>query len=166
MKLWRHTLITALTFFGITGLVFYTSCEKDSCEDLRCYNGGACVEGFCRCAEGWEGTECKEAVGDKFVGYFIGHNSCSGLQPLEDTVEIWMVQEPSVVKFVQHSRITDTLEVTAVGKSLSIPVREEGNSRTTVRVEKNEGRLEVFYEHIFDVNNPENRRTCKFVGDD
>ena len=163
MKLWKHSLFTALAFFGITGTVFYSSCEKDSCEELRCRNGGACVEGFCRCPEGYEGSECELQAGAKFIGEYIGHTTCE-LQPLLDTVDIWMIEEPRKLLVVQHSRITDTIEAIAVGDNLDIPVREDGNNRKTFEVGVNANRLTFFYEEIYDVNNPANKRTCNFIG--
>jgi uncharacterized protein (TIGR02145 family) len=34
----------------------------DSCEDVVCLNGGACVDGDCACAEGWQGDDCSEPI--------------------------------------------------------------------------------------------------------
>ncbi|XP_039765026.1 protein eyes shut [Pararge aegeria] len=47
-------------------------CELDvavcnSTEEVRCYNGGECIEGpgykfYCKCLAGWEGTKCEEQI--------------------------------------------------------------------------------------------------------
>jgi uncharacterized protein (TIGR02145 family) len=42
-------------------VLFLPSCT-DSCEDVVCLNGGACVDGDCACAEGWQGDDCSELV--------------------------------------------------------------------------------------------------------
>ncbi len=34
----------------------------DSCDDVVCLNGGACVDGDCACAEGWQGDDCSEPI--------------------------------------------------------------------------------------------------------
>ena len=42
--------------------LFYSSCKKDVCETLKCWNGGTCVDGACICAAGWEGDICTTPV--------------------------------------------------------------------------------------------------------
>jgi hypothetical protein len=164
MKLWKHTLITAFAFFGIAGTVFYTSCEKDSCNDLRCRNGGSCVEGFCRCPEGYEGAECEILAGTKFIGEFLGHVDC-GVSPVVDTVEIWMTEAPKTLKLVQHSRITDTLVGVTEGAFLKVPTVENGNYRKSFNINVDGTRLSYYFEEIFDVTNAsQGSNKCTFIG--
>ena len=163
MKLWKHTMITAIAFFGITSTVLYTSCEKDACLELKCKNGGSCADGFCRCPTGYEGTECEIKAGTKFVGRFIGHYTCPGNIPLRDTVEIWMSTEPDEVTFVDHSRITDTLVGTVTGTELIFKEQSSGDYRKYTKADINANRLTAYFEEVFDVSTG-SKRTCNFIG--
>jgi hypothetical protein len=39
-----------------------TSCRKpvDPCAKVKCYNDGKCIDGKCKCPEGWTGPDCRE----------------------------------------------------------------------------------------------------------
>ena len=163
MKLWKHTLITAFAFFGITSTVLYTSCEKDSCLDLKCRNGGACAEGFCRCPVGYEGTECETEVATKFLGRFIGHYSCPNNSPLVDTVDIWLEQSPNKVFLVEHSNVTDTMAGTVTGNVLDFEVQNQNDYRKYTRAQLDARKLTVFIEEVLNTTTGQ-KRTCSFIG--
>jgi hypothetical protein len=67
------SLATALTL----GLASLNSCTEDKCKDVTCDNGGACVDGTCECADGYEGTTCQTKMTDKFAGSYK-YNEPSG----------------------------------------------------------------------------------------
>jgi uncharacterized protein (TIGR02145 family) len=46
----------------LSALVFCLPSCTDPCEDVVCLNGGACVDGDCACAEGWQGDDCSEPI--------------------------------------------------------------------------------------------------------
>jgi len=163
MKLWKHTLITAIAFFGITSTVLYTSCEKDSCADLKCRNGGSCAEGFCRCPVGYEGTECEIQAATKFLGRYIGHYTCPGNQPLVDTVDVWLEQYPNKVKLVEHSSIADTLSGTVAGHDLTFSTESNGNYRKYTKAEVVNQKITVYTEEVYDVTTGA-KQTCSFIG--
>ena len=127
MKFWKHTFITAIAFVGISSSVLYTACEKDSCTELRCKNGGSCAEGFCRCRTGFEGAECEIKSADRFVGRFYGNSRCNGNPNVSDTVDIWIRQEPNLVNIVRRSAFNDTLVGTVSGTTVNIPDIYENN---------------------------------------
>ncbi len=161
MKLWKHTLITAVAFFGLSGAVLYSSCEKDSCLDLKCKNGGTCVEGYCRCPSGFEGTECEAQVATKFLGRYIGHFTCP--QPVVDTIVIWLDEAPDRVGFVQYSNITDTLTAKAEGSFLTFDTQISGNALKYNRAEVDAQRITVFSQ--LTINDPQaTNQTCSFIG--
>ena len=49
-------------------LILWTSCIKDNCGNVLCYNMGVCVDGQCACASGYEGTKCDTGWFEKFAG--------------------------------------------------------------------------------------------------
>jgi hypothetical protein len=163
MKLWKHTLITALAFFGISTTVLYTSCEKDSCLDLRCKNGGSCADGFCRCPTGYEGTECEIKSANKFVGTFYGNVSCGSLPPLTDTVDVFFFAEPNQLKLVQHSRITDTIVGTAVGNNLLVNQVTADSYKKNVNGVLDNNKITVYVEEVHNTNTGD-KDVCYFIG--
>lgn len=163
MKFWKHTLITAFAFIGISTTILYTSCEKDSCTDLKCKNGGTCAEGFCRCPTGYEGTECEINAATKFLGTFYGSFACAGKQPLNDTVDIWLYQAPDKVQFVERSMITDTLIGTVSLRELTFDQQVSDNYRKFTRAEILGDRITVYTQEVYDASTG-NMQNCNFIG--
>jgi hypothetical protein len=163
MKLWKHTLITALLFTGAATAVTFTACESDSCLDLVCKNGGSCAEGFCRCPTGYEGTECEVKSAAKFVGFYVGNVKCGILPPLKDTVEIFLVANPNQVKLVQHSRIADTMFGTVVNQNLNIPEITFSDYRRAFNVTSDSSRLIYSVQEIESFSGNE-KSMCQFIG--
>src|SRR5438046_575325 len=102
MKFWKHTLLSAVAFIGIATTVLYTACEKDSCTDLKCKNGGACAEGFCRCVTGFEGAECELKIANRFIGTYYGYTHCNSDPSILDTLEVYIKNEPDIVEMYRH----------------------------------------------------------------
>ena len=50
--------LSVLIFLAVIIQLFYSSCNKDSCENFICWNGGTCTNGSCVCATGWKGDIC------------------------------------------------------------------------------------------------------------
>jgi hypothetical protein len=163
MKFWRYSLITAICFFTISTTVLYTSCEKDSCADLVCKNGGSCAEGFCRCQTGYEGTQCEIQTATKFLGTFIGNYTCPATTPLVDTVDIWLTQAPNKVNLVEHGHITDTIAGTVNGTELTFAEQTGNNSTKYTRAEMLANKLTVYIEEVINVSTGE-KKTCNFIG--
>lgn len=163
MKLWKHTLITAFAFVGIASTVLYSSCEKDSCLDLKCRNRGSCSEGYCRCQTGFEGTECEIKSADKFIGIFVGNKTCVSQSPISDTMEVFMFEEPNKVKFVQYSRIYDTLTGTVDGDHMSVDQIVSGNYIRNVSGDVVNNKLTIYNEEILNVNTA-SKVVCNFIG--
>jgi len=60
-------------------LVFVGSCEKTKtqpCDAVSCING-LCNDGHCACDTGYEGSKCQSEIRAKYLGNYIGHESCS-----------------------------------------------------------------------------------------
>jgi hypothetical protein len=56
--------------------MLYTSCERNVCDNVTCFNGGSCNSGECRCPTGYEGSQCQTLSVSRFVGTYGGFTSC------------------------------------------------------------------------------------------
>lgn len=98
MKFWKHSLATAFLFIGISTAVTYTACTQDSCSTLKCRNNGTCADGFCRCPEGYEGTQCEIASIDRFLGVYDGYTKIDGEPVYIDSAIINGIEYPDRIK--------------------------------------------------------------------
>lgn len=57
---------------GITLAVVLNGCKKDPCKNVKCENGGRCVDGNCQCSMPFHGSKCEQDHRDKFVGTWLG----------------------------------------------------------------------------------------------
>lgn len=64
----RLRLLTAFTVLLLFSATLYTSCIKDKCSNVACYNHGVCVQGVCTCPYLYEGTSCEDRWLNKFSG--------------------------------------------------------------------------------------------------
>ncbi len=63
----RGLFFSLLLLFSFT-VIWYSSCIKDKCKDVVCYNGGICVDGKCACTSGYEGLHCEVKWNEKYAG--------------------------------------------------------------------------------------------------
>ncbi len=54
----RSVLLSSALTIGLFGVVTYSSCVKDECENVSCLNGGSCKDGVCKCPSGYTGSNC------------------------------------------------------------------------------------------------------------
>ncbi len=59
MKQFRSFLVAVLAMVATFSAVLYTSCHKDPCSNVHCYNGGYCSGGGCVCPTGYVGSRCE-----------------------------------------------------------------------------------------------------------
>jgi len=59
------------------------SCERGSCENITCLNGGTCRNGRCQCPVGFEGVRCETKWTDRWIGTYTADDRCrqAGLIP-------------------------------------------------------------------------------------
>lgn len=87
MRRMKPVLLTSLLTLTIFVSVLFISCEKSAikyndttlvrpCEDVVCLNGGACSDGVCHCAYGFEGVHCETKWSDKFIGTYKASDEC------------------------------------------------------------------------------------------
>lgn len=70
----KTILTSAMTAFATFFMVVYISCSKDKCSSVVCNNGGACKDGSCSCATGYEGDKCELLARDKFIRNWGANN--------------------------------------------------------------------------------------------
>lgn len=163
MKFWKHTLITAVSFLGIATTVLYTACEKDSCTDLKCKNGGSCAEGFCRCPSGYEGSECETKTATRFLGTYAGNTRCDEKPGVVDTLDVMMKTEPNVVKMVLRSNPLDTIAGTVSGNTVAVTDYNENNMARYINVTLDRKKINVYIENVSNVAQGK-KSVCNFIG--
>lgn len=169
MKYWKLTLLTICSFFTISATVLISSCEKDPCTELKCKNGSACTEGFCRCQTGYEGAECELKIIDRFLGTYYGYNHCGEESALLDTLDVYQIASPNVVEFaLRHSnpgeKIRGTVGGTVEGYTITVPDDESGTGVRKVNAVVDHNQITLFIERDIDFNNPGFKSVCTFVG--
>jgi hypothetical protein len=81
MKKFNVLVITSFITISLFAIVL-TSCSKlgltkDKCKDVTCSYSGTCDEGVCTCTAGFEGSNCETKMSTKFIGAFIGGETCT-----------------------------------------------------------------------------------------
>lgn len=158
MRFWKHTLITAAAFIGISSSVLYTSCVKDSCERLHCKNGAVCNDEICQCPTGYEGTECEHYFSERYVGFYDGHTKCNDMAPSIDSAKVDLVGINTIsVRIYSMGVDSNTYQVTVDATSgryidpvsgAIIDVIDDAD-KITIRQERNENG---------------GKTTCTFIG--
>ena len=167
MKFWKTTLLSICSFLAISGAVLIASCEKDACTELKCKNGSACTEGFCRCQTGYEGSECEQKTVNRFLGTYIGYNHCDGMPPLLDTLDVVLFANPNVVEFGLHNNNAgERIRGTVDGYTITIPDDASGTGVRKVNAVIDHNEITLFIERDFNVEGaPGLKSVCKFVGE-
>jgi len=168
MKFWKHTLITAIAFFSIAAMVFYTACTKDPCNTLVCKNGGACVSGLCQCPAGYEDAECGTRSVLRYLGHYTGYTTCNSTITVADTVDIYPTTDSVDVAVIQHSNISDTLIGTVSTNpsgtgSITIPTDSISNYTRSVVITLNANQLSIFSTQITN-GDLSSKVNCTFSG--
>jgi hypothetical protein len=88
MKFWKQMLLSGFVFIAIILTVVYSSCERNVCDNVTCFNGGACGAGICQCPLGYEGPQCQTLSVTRYLGTYIGYSECNGPTQLFDTASI------------------------------------------------------------------------------
>lgn len=164
MKFWKHTLITAFAFVGISSTVLYTACEKDSCTDLTCKNGGSCADGYCRCPTGFEGSECETKTVDRFIGEYVGITRCDNLPGLVDTLDVILHSMPNSVGLVKRSNVTDTILGIANGNTITVQDNIGDNTARYISVVLDGTRKITLYDQKVTNAAQQQKSVCTFVG--
>ncbi len=163
MKRWKLSLLTLTLTLSVFGIVLFSACEKDPCTDLKCKNGSACTEGFCRCPTGYEGAECEFKTSTRVLGTFIGYNHCDDLPALNDTMDVRQVAEPNIVEFaLRHNNATEIIRGTVENYSIIVPDEQTSNGylrKAHVVVDHNQITLVV--ERAY---SPGQKGVCTFIG--
>jgi hypothetical protein len=145
MRFWKHTLITAAAFIGISSTILYSSCVKDSCERLHCKNGAVCNDEICQCPTGFEGTECEHYFSERYIGTYDGNTKCNEMAPNIDSAKVTLIGYSKVALRIYAMGVdTNTYTVTVnatsgrytdASKGITIDVVDEAD-KLTIREER------------------------------
>jgi hypothetical protein len=162
MKFWKHTIVSALAFLGVSSTVLYTACEKDSCIQLKCQNDAPCVDGFCVCKEGFEGEECRGFAADRFTGNYIGSSVRNNLPYKVDSAYVTLQAFPNYVNFRIASGDSKGNKDAVYGGKISghnVTTKDEATGTYFQMVEDGE-KITVFIEEVVDGK----KNTISFTG--
>ncbi len=170
MKQFKQGFLALMAVLGVSSTLFYTSCEKDSCLDLTCQNGGTCADNFCRCKTGYEGAECEIKLTSRFIGKWSGLYQCSlesvrdSLAPtMRDTMFIFQVAEPDRVGVVFKRMRNDTLRGTVIANEILISDRNTSAGANSYRLTYNGNALNYVNIRTRDANVPRSQTTCTYT---
>jgi hypothetical protein len=127
---------TALIVSLVFGMALFTACDKDikyngttlvrPCDNVICFNGGACLDGQCKCTQGFEGDKCTIKWSDKFVGSYQASDVCQNgifynvlINPVPDFA--WKIKLQNLGKFCPGTTIT--AEINPEKTSFIIPLQ-------------------------------------------
>ena len=167
MKFWKLTLLSICSFLAISATVLIASCEKDACTELKCKNGSACTEGFCRCQTGYEGAECEFKTVNRFIGTYIGYNHCGELPSLLDTLDVYQYPGAGVnaVEFsLRRNNPGDKFRGTVDGYTITVPDFTNGSFLRKANAVVDHNQMTLFVERNVDVADPGFKTVCVFVG--
>ncbi len=163
MKRWKLSLLTLTLTVSVFGIVLFSACEKDPCTDLKCKNGSACTEGFCRCPTGYEGAECEFKTSTRFLGSFIGYNHCGDLPALNDTLDVRQVAEPNIVAFsLRHNSPGEVIQGTVEQYAIVVPDEPQINGyQRKAHAVIDHNQITVIIERA---TGPGQKGVCTFIG--
>ncbi len=98
-------MLSTSTFIALSAFVFFSACApKNSCDTLKCKNGGVCASNFCSCPTGYDGAECQNKITERYIGSYAGWTRpTTGGQPTHiDTVDVYVVKEPLTLAIVRR----------------------------------------------------------------
>jgi len=65
--------------------IFFSSCLKDPCNGVFCYEGGECINGTCLCENNYLGLTCENSYAEYFAGNYVVFDS---LNEPDDTIRL------------------------------------------------------------------------------
>jgi len=121
-----YTSFTMLSIFGI--LSYFTSCKPNPCvtRAVDCKNGGACHDGECQCAAGYEGDSCQYRVNEKYNSYFacIRTRLTNGtlVDDNDDTLRVKALNDRFSIQFYSvRDSLYEVVNATVNGNYVTIP---------------------------------------------
>ena len=89
-------LIITISIFVV---ISYTSCKKDPCSGVICYNGATCYSGVCQCLAGYSGKYCEMPYDSSFVGSYV------------DSLQVNWVELRSDVGYRRFAKVLENLKI-------------------------------------------------------
>jgi len=173
MKFWKLTLLSALAFFAISTIVLHSACTVDNCSDVKCLNGGACIDGFCNCPSGYEGANCSQQSYTRFTGKYAGNTGCDLTPSIFDTAIIYLESLPlnMGVVLLSHKNDTlwrnDTLHGTINGSNIVVADYYAPRFSRHIVVTLDNSKLNIFDQEVHLQGNnvvDTNKSICNFYG--
>ncbi len=166
MKSMKSIVAAGIFTLGVFGLTIYSSCSKnetpDPCANVTCQNGGTCVNGSCKCPEGYEGADCSVKAALKFIGSYNAADDCNPPFRTGDSLNYIISITPNtdaakidIINLANNNNLKAT--ATIHGDSISIPAQQLSDNRTyTATGKKNADGTISFKFQITKPNDAEN----------
>ena len=144
MKFWKISLFTGLIIAALATVVFYSSCQQDSCNNVNCLNGGSCGNGICNCPTGYEDPQCQTLSITRYLGTYPGTTKCNTAQQIIDTA--FITPDGLGINTVQ-------VKLNTISPKILHGYVENNESTYSIIVTNNDSSLtgSTFYERIFTI---------------
>lgn len=111
----KLVLLSAIGALSVLSTV--SSCKRDKCKTVSCQNTGVCDDGACKCAPGYEGSQCEVASKDKYTGsWFVDETGpSSGRQEYQVAIENSLIPGANAAE-VQITNMNNTINGRVTGR--------------------------------------------------
>jgi len=75
MTSFKYITLSAFLILGVCFAAVHTSCTKDTCKTVTCWNGASCSGGGCNCLDGTGGTNCQTIFRTLYTNTYTGNAS-------------------------------------------------------------------------------------------
>ena len=69
----KHIVVSAVVTLSVFCAVLYSSCAKDGCKSVTCFNYGSCSGGLCTCLPGIGGNNCEIVYRRNYAHQYRGN---------------------------------------------------------------------------------------------
>jgi len=92
-------------------IIFFTSCLKDPCAGVFCFENGECINGTCLCENNYFGQSCDTTYAEYFAGTYVVFDS---LNDPADTMLLSVYNSTNSILINDYANLSPNLNVVAI----------------------------------------------------